>query len=249
MYKVSILLVLMFSFPAFSKHYYRFWRGHKVPTLSQQEFVKGLNDLFIPETVEQGRGHGLNAYMPVLVNQAAIEADFPEEMALVVYDTEEKYRAIRKMPRGSRYQELHWDYFQKDESKSRVPQAFTGNVEVETAYDLLESDTNWQKHDAVFQLYKFKDGFNSAAKKELKRFFEKIQSEASKRDLLSYLVLVDAKGVYLYYLKDARFTKKTDIALDPTLFESVVKVPLNTNNKAITWSEGNNRQFLLGPAK
>ncbi len=105
MFKLIIILpIFLFSTAAFSKNYYRFWRGHIAQEMSEENFVKGLNKIFIPETVEQGRGHGLNAYMPVMITRDSVAKEFPDELALVVYDSETKYKEIRKMPRGASYQ-------------------------------------------------------------------------------------------------------------------------------------------------
>src|ERR1700747_2950562 len=94
--------------------YHRFWRGTKLGEMSSENFQKGLNEVFIGKTIQAGAGKGLMAYEPALTQGAA--PGFPDEIALVTYQDESSYNAIRSTPEGKAYGELHWKYFDKSQS-------------------------------------------------------------------------------------------------------------------------------------
>ena len=152
LFSVFAMLVLFCSSPAFAEPYYRFWRGGKLAGLDAVRFEADLNRIFIPATVNQGKGKGLLAYQPVL--PPIEKPDFiPDEFALVTYQSENGYRALKKMPVGAVYQKLHWSYFDRSRSKSLVPEEYRGEVALEKAYDLLKGNTDWQKGASFFSLF------------------------------------------------------------------------------------------------
>lgn len=250
MMKIIIIpLVLLFCSNSYSAPYYRFWRGYISKEMSPEKFLQGLNKIFIPETVEQGREHGLIAYMPVLVPSKLKENKVPDELALVVYESEEKYQVIRKMPRGESYQKLHWDYFDKATSKSLVPSIFDGEIQIEKAYDLLGSAANWQDGVVQFIVRKFKKSYSEAVRKDLKEYFLSIKNKALELSIASHLVLVDKRGIYEYVL----YSKKINVSPRPILISDELIVETNiileNKNKEIGLGEGVNRQFTIPSAK
>ena len=119
---------------AWADPYHRFWRGTKLAELSDDDFVNGLNQTFIPETIQTGATKGLFAYQPVLVQGNAHL--LPDEVALVSYRDEASYDAIRSTQEGQDYSALHWKYFDKSKSMSLVPEHYSGVLVFEHAYDL-----------------------------------------------------------------------------------------------------------------
>ena len=161
---ISALIFVYFSgvAAADSAPYNRFWRGWKAEVIdghpqNYDGFAQALGQIFIPSTVQYGRGKGLTAYLPAIpVRPDQLLAlrrqgvDLPDEMALVVYESEASYKALRQTPVGQAYAKLHTRFFSMDpdplktKSKSAVPELFAGPlVAIDHAYDLLQSNANW----------------------------------------------------------------------------------------------------------
>lgn len=122
--------------------YFRFWRGQMMPTSSYHDFQIGLNSIFVPATGKLISSVAkLNSYHPFLVDESMSKSEgVPTEMALVEYESENSYQAFRATPEGKQYGELHWDYFDKKNSKSLVPQQYVGQqIEFENAYSFTRS--------------------------------------------------------------------------------------------------------------
>jgi hypothetical protein len=235
------LLFLVVSSQTFAKpHYYRFWRGHIAPAMTEDKFVAELNSLFIPETVNQGKGLGLLAYMPVLVSKTKGHDFLADELALVVYESVEKYYDIRKRPRGSAYQDLHWRYFDKTKSRSLVPEEYKQVVEFEKAYDLLLSDSDWQKDRAYFQQTVFNEASSPELKIKLRDYLDERQKHAKKNGILSHLVLITEKYMLEYILQ------AKDSKAKMTSFQQNSKtIELRGNNQPISFDQGVNRKFKV----
>lgn len=243
------LMILSSGFSAYSKNYYRFWRGEIAEGMSLKQFEEGLNKIFIPETVEQGRGEGLNAYMPVMVSKSLNLKDFPSELALVSYDNEERYRAIRNMPRGANYQKMHWDYFDKSKSKSLVPQKYLGAIQQEKAFDILESDEDWQRGKVQFLIRKYRSGLSSKTKTDIKAYIELVKKNAADFGIQSHLILIGKNGIYEYILFDKNIAPHGDSLFTSEELKTVTNTILKNKNEFVTFGGGVNRQFSLTKSK
>jgi len=180
--------------------YYRFWRGDKLPALTLLDFQIGLNDLFIPKTVEQGKGKGLRSYQPVLLSDSKPKG-LPDEIALVAYASKAAYLKLRNSPEGQAYGRLHWDYFDKNNSKSLVPDRYRGELQTNHAYDVLNSAAEWQKGISHVRIHtrdkrrtpsQFHRGFN--------KMVQSVRAQFPSRGLKSYLVLVSDDYVIQFLL-------------------------------------------------
>ncbi len=175
--------------------YYRFWQGYKVDNYTYQEFRDGLAGEFMPATVDVGKGKGLVSYLPALpyehtcINNTTC---LPDEIALVVYASKEKYDELIKTPEWKKYSQLHWKYFSKNGSHTLVPIIFDQNLQNETAYDILQSPDIWQNYFAVYCVSK-----KIAMPTEYLRF---MQSADRPQNLLSYIVLIEDNYVIEYQL-------------------------------------------------
>lgn len=164
--KHCLLLSVVFgllSFPAFAlpgstsseMPFCRFWRGFRKEGASSEEFRKRLANEFMPATVQTPGKFGLCAYL-VVVPPADHPAHIPDEIALVMYASEAGYRKMNADPEGKRYQESHWDVFQRGTSGSLVPQAFPGIVselpQKGLAFDLIGKSADWQAGYTLFTL-------------------------------------------------------------------------------------------------
>jgi hypothetical protein len=242
------LLFLIVSSNAFSAHYYRFWRGYKKETMTESNFIKGLNDIFVPVTIKQGKNKGLLSYMPVLSPKNR-PLNVPVEMALVVYKSEEDYRTLRNTEEGQAYGKLHWDYFEKGISKSKVPTLYSGTIALEEAYDVLGSDKNWQNGHPHYKLSIRKDGVNDDLYiNSLKRYVDKTKKELSKKGLDSYIVLIGDKHVIEYFLWENHNAMKAvennyTLAARPKTLAVLQSSNLSKKEKVLSYSQGLNIQF------
>jgi hypothetical protein len=130
--------------------YHRFWRGTKKSDLSWSQFEDGLNQIFIAATVKTGSGKGMIAYEPTLIEG---KNQLPDEIALVSYANKGAYDSLYSTSEGKAYQSLHWDYFDRPNSHSLVPQAFTGSVTSEQAYDLKPTYADWMKNSTTVLVF------------------------------------------------------------------------------------------------
>jgi hypothetical protein len=129
--------------------YHRFWRGVKLSQLSETQLQDGLNQVFIAATIQTGSDHGLIAYEPALTGASPA---LPDEIALVSYQDQAAYTALFATDAGKAYVALHWNYFDKAQSLSLVPGHYTGQVAVETSYDLHPSYAGWQSGKSTVQV-------------------------------------------------------------------------------------------------
>ncbi len=191
-------------------NYYRFWRGFKKADITSDQLKKQLAGHFMPATVKINAGKGLVSYT-VAVPPAEKPAFIPDEFALVAYESEERYRSQVATPEGKRYQEMHWDIFDRNTSKSVVPvRFFELNPEIisaNVAYDMVARNTNWQQGYVTFSIGLRKKGVSPAD------FFKRMTSHTitsvklfSKCGLQGYLVLATDDYVVTYI----KWPAKTD---------------------------------------
>ena len=183
-----VLFILILSTLAHATHN-RFWLGQKKQSISSYDFVDGLNQMFFQEAVKVGSGKGLDAYMPYV---SQMKEGRPDEIALLIYETEEKYKTIRSTPEGKNYGELHWMYFEKgNSSKSTVSIPFNGNLSVGGAFELNPAAIDWQAQQIHFFIYQ-----NSGA--DLTAFVQNFQSLKSDSTVYNSIILITEKLIYEY---------------------------------------------------
>lgn len=89
----------------------RVWVARRKPTVSPEAFVSALRSRFVPITVQWMSPLGLHAYYPSLLNPDAEQG--PHEIALVFYESVERYQAARATPQGKAYAAAHGEIFDK----------------------------------------------------------------------------------------------------------------------------------------
>ena len=154
---MKTILLIITSFYLSNAHatFQRFWIGYKKSELTTSSFVNDLNKIFFGKTVDVGRGKGLIAYQPYI---SKMNSKLPDEIALVTYQDEQAYSAIKATEAGHAYSELHWDYFQKLNSKSTVPAPFTGTLQSDAAFELNPNFENWQSGETHLIIYQLQLG-------------------------------------------------------------------------------------------
>lgn len=128
----------------------RFWVGSKKKDVTTPAFLNGLNKIFFKDTINVGKGRGLLSYQPYITE---MKNNVPDELALVIYESEEKYKAIRSTPEGQKYSDLHWGFFDKESSKSTVSQPFTGELHEGYSYELNPVFKEWQTTNTTVVIY------------------------------------------------------------------------------------------------
>lgn len=149
-----ILLMMMMSMSMASAEasFFRFWRGSVKPGMEYTDFQQGLNTLFVPATAALKHTPAeLKSYHPFLFSPESMALGFPSEIALVEYDTEDKYLAFRATEEGKKYGDMHWDYFDKANSKSLVPVPYINQpLEFEKAYAVFNSSSQTFSERSIF---------------------------------------------------------------------------------------------------
>ncbi|WP_413290919.1 hypothetical protein [Bdellovibrio sp. HCB337] len=186
MKSLIFISLLLASSSALASHN-RFWIGYKKESLATDKFLNGLN-VFFKETVTLGAGKGLVSYQPYITQ---MKGDTPDEIALVTYENEEKYKAIRGTPEGKQYGERHWDFFEKEKSKSTVPTLFAGTLSNNGAYELSSDFSEWQGNVTYVVLYK-----NQTS--DLATLAQEFESLKKSKDLNNSIILITDKFVYEY---------------------------------------------------
>jgi hypothetical protein len=230
------------------KLFHRFWIGTKLPALSAEEFRAGLNETFIPKTVELGKTelspghHPLVSYVPALLptmpeRPSDLAGILPDEIALVTYRSESEYRALRATPAGEAYSALHWDYFERDSSRSRVAGLFTGTLDNDQAYALLDSGRGLQSGAVTLRVLD-RQGVDNAT---LASRVESARAAALKAGVRTWIVLVTERFLY-ETVQAAEALPPTGLGLPVIVDLPARKVPAPAN-PGIRFGEAVNTQF------
>lgn len=186
--KTLILSAFMIFSMTAEASFNRLWVGMKKKDVTAAQFLNGLNQTFFRDTIVVGQGRGLLSYQPYITK---MEAHVPDELALVVYESEEKYRAIRSTPEGERYSTAHWDFFEKDTSKSTVSVPFAGELAMGSAYELYP-DYNWMRGKTIVSIYETEKNL------DLKKLAEKFADRKKEPGVKNSILLVTEKWLIEY---------------------------------------------------
>jgi hypothetical protein len=209
-----------------SEQMIRFWRGHKHTALSEETFIDGLNQKFIPMTSNLGTTRtSMVGYLPVVPTISTV-SDAPDEFALVVYADGETYKTFRATQAGQSYSAAHWDYFDKTNSKSTVAQAFVNQVELGKAYYLTPYNGRWDSAYARFTMIERGSGLTDQAySKNVARWLASVNNEGADgegRGHIGRIVLVENNYIATYDLwtdKDSFLTRNDNNMDSPDDFE------------------------------
>lgn len=217
-----VLVTLFFAVaaPAADAPYYRFWRGmkreyhvkdsgkkdaegfrifeeDKTRPMTTKEFRDLINEWLIPATTSCCAESSLVAYMPLLTEEGKKPASIPDEIALIVYSSEDAYkktRADKKNIEAYTYGPLHGDVFDMAKSNSLVPTAYAGKVDLNpaAAYDVLSTPVDWQKGYTFVRIALLNQKAN------LERHLSDVKANAAKLNLMGYVVLVTKDYIVEY---------------------------------------------------
>ncbi len=232
--KKIIVIALIISTTTSYASYGRLWVGHKKKDISAATFLNGLNQIFFRDTIEVGKGRGLTSYQPYITK---MDNDVPDELALVIYESEAKYRQIRSTPEGERYSALHWKYFEKDISKSTVSIPFEGKMVEGQALELRPDFQNWQQgytHVAIYE---------SPAVDKLEHLAVYIQNLRKNKDVYNSIILVTHKWVIEYRSLKARNAIYSKLPLKILEQHQLIHSTLGSLEKSVGLGEGVNFNF------
>jgi hypothetical protein len=145
---IAFTAVLLMNSSAEAKEYFRLWQGFRAPPLKEEQFFNKLPS-FMNETVAlYGRQNQiLNSYLVVIPPKE--KPNFvPDEFALVVLSSEEKYREIRQTEAGKKHSERPWDLFDRHNSmgarevvewEKQIPETLTSG----SAHWILGKGQDW----------------------------------------------------------------------------------------------------------
>ena len=279
----SIIIFLQFAFcfeSAFSNGYYgRFWRGYEKQNYSDLRnycddrhsdcFLELINRWLIPATPSYAAKTALMSYAPVLL-PIDLKNNFHHEVALILYDTEEKYRTLRSDRsniEGSTYSPIHRDIFemgtkgQANSSRSLVPIPFSSKIELkkplnEVSYDLLNQKNDLINSRATFFIFRPNTPGTKLFLTNLEKAFSEIQDEQARLRLLGAYALVTTDYVMIYIFEK---TDKTYKFLEKLAPKYALKKIWHTNLKQlhpiqsnpllyerIGYGEGGNLNFTPG---
>ncbi|MFT6067724.1 MAG: hypothetical protein ACJAT2_001903 [Bacteriovoracaceae bacterium] len=250
MKKIIFFLFFISSF-AEATPYYRFWRGHKKPEISNSLFQSGLNSQVIPKTIRLGSGNGMIGYLPAIPSSNGPKGT-PEEVALIIYKSKAHYKKYLSSEEGKKLGEVQNNYYRKGLSNSKAPQRFLGKVKIGKAYELLQSSHNWsQGHSVLTTRVKRRNSETSEYLKSIEALLSGSRNY-KKRGLQQMIILVSDELTYAYTLWDSKKSynrlKKTQgyvnlIAKIQSDLALVDEVSLNKNKGHISPGQGLNLKF------
>ena len=122
----------------------RVFRGRKKAGTQRDGFIRRLEQMFMPMTVQMQRLYGLTAYLPAVLPERK-ESTIPDEVALVFYRTQECYHEAKRCIGGRAYSELHALAFDMSASRSGFPQLLAARqITPDQPYHLFERSIDWQ---------------------------------------------------------------------------------------------------------
>jgi len=129
----------------------RVWQGfmNQEYRSKQSEFYDLLGSVFMPVTSQVMQPMGMQAYFPGILPYTG--QSFPDEVALVVYESQENYyQASRETVIGRAYGKLHGDVFNFQGSAndpaswSTFPEKYTGQpIQEEQCYFFTGAELDW----------------------------------------------------------------------------------------------------------
>ncbi len=151
---LAVLVTMAFCHDAFAggspPPFYRVFRGVRLASVPGDVFTRVLGEKFIPAAPQTHAKNGLVGYVPALPPKGA-PAGTPDEIAIVIYESEEVYNLARNTPEGKAYADLHWQFFDKERTKSGAARPFGRELAADSPADILGCGLDWQAgHTMVY---------------------------------------------------------------------------------------------------
>lgn len=192
--KIMTTLLMLITIQSVSAApYYRFWRGQKLPQLTEKTYMDKMMKDFIPQAPKLFPH--LTSYL-VAIPPKEIGVD---EVALLAYTNEEDYIRGRATAEGTAYSNAHWELFERENSKSLVPKLLDGKIEANQAYDLINKDVDWSKGTTFFYMGKKKTHLTTAEYlKQLDSHVKKVSKGFRPMGMKGYVILITEDMEYAW---------------------------------------------------
>ncbi|MEZ0372892.1 MAG: hypothetical protein ACAI44_27620, partial [Candidatus Sericytochromatia bacterium] len=131
---------------------YRVFRGFRRADITHEAFVQDLQTRFIPAVARTHAKNGLVAYLPALPPEPH-PPTLPDEVAIILYESEPVYQQAKATPEGQAYSALHWEIFDKQRSRSVTAvslESTQNRLQADVGYDLMQLPTDWQQGHSTF---------------------------------------------------------------------------------------------------
>ena len=213
-----------------SSNHIRFWRGYKQDTVGHQQFIDNITSVLMPMTVEVGAGKGLIGYLPSVLPENK-PSFLPDEIAIISYETLEKYKTLTQTEEWKIYGPLHYKegYFSKVNKEGRASGSLVVEEFIEEKYIFDKAplalkvsliDGHLQQYDNDIQFL----GFISGADKNecINTFLGNAKSKILKQDgFMGVTVLYDVD--YLIVISSRLENSDQSLLLDSNCFQLLYK--------------------------
>jgi quinol monooxygenase YgiN len=199
MKKTTILLALALAQAAhaWEAPNYRVFRGYRRADVSQETFMAKLAADFIPAAPATHQKNGLIAYVPAVLPSTATPGS-PDEIAIVIYESEAVYNAARNSPEGKAYSDLHWTLFEEPASgrtRSGSAKPFARDLVLDQPVDVFHKYVDWQQgHTAVFAGSRRPTHTPAQFAKEVSEHVAKVRDTFGPMGLDGYIVVLHAEA-------------------------------------------------------
>jgi len=195
-------------------NYYRFWQGFKRTDLTANQFLAGLTP-FMQSTVDVYSGKGINNYM-VGLPPAGKPEFLPDEFALVAFDSEASYDAVKATPEGAAYIDSHWQHFDQNTSASAPMVNLDDSVrEIQfgTAYNILAAPVDWARTSVLFYVGLRKDSVTAEDfRSQMTKHIRDVSVAFGSHGLVGYLMLATENYEVAYMAFTDASTAQADFA-------------------------------------
>ena len=131
--------------------YHRIDQGYRLDSVTPSQFEETINTQLLP-LFPQAKPHGLSAYRPAIpVNPTG--CSLPAEVALLTFQNEDIYGNYSDTDIGKKIRDAHTLVFDPNRSKSLVPEAYEGRVEVDHAYSLNQAFSGYSPAASALMIY------------------------------------------------------------------------------------------------
>lgn len=127
----------------------RVWRGFRAENMAPTDFFSRLGSVFVPATVEMQVEAGLFAYLPTVpADLPGKPASVPDETAILFWETQDTYQEGFERLAVRTYTLTHAAVY-TPESRADFPARFTGELEFDQPYYLVDAAADWMRDGAL----------------------------------------------------------------------------------------------------
>lgn len=182
----------------------RVWQGYRAANYknNRENFIKTLEDLLFPITVQMMEPIGLRSYFPALLPESSFT--LPDEVALIAFASQEEHQRVKhSTTAGKAHNALQSSIYNTSNStdipvsKSDFPIAFEHKLEFGQPYYLCNKEINWR--DNKTSLYCAKRLPHISPTKMIQHIQSVIPAWVNQNTNINGSILVCEKDFVLYW--------------------------------------------------